>query len=144
MESLELVEHDLSLTFDGQGRLWRFRSTAGAENARVAANAAETGDITLDAHMTVAGLVVTLGFPGIQPGDVEINLDGNVLQLDGRGSKKGALAYTVALPRRIAIGSVETAYSPGHFEVLLPAKAAARTEPATAAPAAKASEAVKA
>lgn len=136
METTKFAEHDLSLVFDSRGRLWKFRATGHGENAR-GAHGAETANVTLDAGVTAAGLVVTLALPGIEPGDIEVDLAGDVLRLNGRGARMGDLACTVSLPRRIAIANVQTAYTSGAFEVLLPAEAVVRAEATEAAAAAE-------
>jgi HSP20 family molecular chaperone IbpA len=121
MRSNDFAKHDLSLMFDPRGRLWRFRPTCDAYRP----GAHLPAHVELDANMTAAGLVVTLTAAGIEPGDVEVNLEGDVLRIDGKVAALRDLAATVGLPWRIAIANVQTAYADGVFEVRLPAEAAA-------------------
>lgn len=101
-----ITANDLSLTFDGQGRLWHFRSTK-AHGHPVRA--------TLDA----TDLVVTVEAPGVRPGDLDIQIEDAVLHIMDSAGERPA-ATRVGLPRRVELHTLQTAYGDGTFEVRVP------------------------
>ena len=118
-----LTGHDLSLAFDSRGRFWQFRPSTSAQ-----------GEGPLDAHVTATDIVVTVAVPGVQPGDLDVRIDGDVLGISGITARTSALRYDVGLPKRVDMSTVETVYGDGTFAVHMPLRAAAHT-PGVATPA---------
>ena len=96
----QLVEHDLNLTFDASGRLWKFRPTHSAH-----------GRQPVDAGIVNDTIVITVNVPGITAGDVDLLVKGDVLQIRGRTDLTMALACDVGLPMAFGLDQVETAYA---------------------------------
>ena len=101
-----ITANDLSLTFDGQGRLWHFRSTK-AHGHPVRA--------TLDG----TDLVVTVEAPGVRPGDLDVQIEDAVLHIVDSTVERPT-ATRVGLPRRAELHTLQTAYGDGTFEVRVP------------------------
>jgi HSP20 family molecular chaperone IbpA len=118
-----LTGHDLSLTFDSQGRFWRFRPSASAP-----------GSQSVDAHLAATDIVVTVAVPGVLPGDLDVQIRGDVLEIRGIAPSTGALTYDVGLPLHADMNTVETVYGDGVFEVHVPLRAAVETPSAELAP----------
>ena len=95
-----LIENDLSLTFDNRGRLWKFRPTHSRHGAQ-----------PVDARLTGTAIVITVTVPGLESGDVDLHATDNVLQIRGRADRTIDLACDVALPRKVDLDVLETAYS---------------------------------
>ena len=104
-----LIENDLSLTFDNSGRLWRFRPTHSRHGAQ-----------PVDARLTVAAIVITVTVPGLESGDVDLRAEDNVLQIRGRADRTIDLACDVALPRKVDLDVLKTAYAGGVLEISVP------------------------
>jgi HSP20 family molecular chaperone IbpA len=101
-----IANNDLSLAFDGTGRLWKFRSNA-AYGRPVSATLQDTD------------LVITVEAPGVRPGDLDVALDGSVLEIVGTGAAKGA-PTRVGLPKRVELHTLATSYDDGRFEIRVP------------------------
>lgn len=114
MTSTEWIAgNDLSLTFDGQGRLWHFRSTR--PHGR-----------PVHASLEGTDLVITVEAPGVQPGAFDVELTAGVLEI-----VSGGAPTRVGLPRHVELHTLETAYGDGTFAVrvpLVPAAAVATPE----------------
>jgi hypothetical protein len=109
-----ITKHDLSLTFDGSGRFWKFRPTTSAH-----------GDQPVDASIVDKTIVITVTVPGIEAGDVDLCVNGDVLQLRGKTDRTMDLACDVGLPMAFGLDQLETAYA-GEvlaIKVLPPSKA---------------------
>jgi HSP20 family molecular chaperone IbpA len=118
-----ILKHDLSLMFDAGGRLWRFRPNTSAH-----------GTQPVEAHMDGTDLVVAAALTGIRPGDVDVQVNGDVLEIRGITPTAGTLACDVGLPMHADMNTIETAYSDGAFEVRVPTRALVET-PAVETPA---------
>ncbi|HET6477165.1 MAG TPA: hypothetical protein VFH93_13970 [Thermoleophilia bacterium] len=95
-----LTKHDLSLTFDNAGRLWKFRPTK-----------ASHGRQPVDAHIVDNTIEITVVVPGIATGDVDLRVQGDVLQIRGKTDHTIDLACDVALPMAFSLDQLETAYT---------------------------------
>lgn len=104
-----LIENDLSLTFDDRGRLWKFRPTHSRHGAQ-----------PVDAQLTPTAIVITVTVPGLESGEVDLRATENVLQIRGRADRTIDLACDVALPRKVDLDVLETAYSGGVLEIRVP------------------------
>lgn len=104
-----LVEHDLSITFDQSGRMWKFRPTRGSH-----------GRQPVDARLTTDAIVVTVTVPGLKSGDVDLSATGDVLHVRGRSDGTMHLAADIGMPRRVDLDVLETAYSHGVLEIRVP------------------------
>ena len=104
-----LIENDLSLTFDNRGRLWRFRPTHSRHGAQ-----------PVDARLTHTAIVITVTVPGLESGEVDLRATENVLQIRGRADRTIDLACDVALPRKVDLDVLETAYRGGVLEISVP------------------------
>jgi HSP20 family molecular chaperone IbpA len=101
-----ITTNDLTLTFDGQGRLWHFRPT-------------KTYGHPVQARLVGTDLVVTVVAPGVRPGDLDVQLEDAVLQImDSAGERP--TATRVGLPGRAELHTLQTAYGDGTFEVRVP------------------------
>lgn len=101
MKSQErLTEHDLSLTFDKTGRLWRFRPQA-----------APHGHQPVDAHIVDNAIEITVTVPGIESGDVDLHAKGDVLEIRGKTDRTMDLACDVGLPMPLSLDQLETTYA---------------------------------
>ena len=109
-----LTEHDLSLTFDKSGRLWKFRPQA-----------ATHGHQPVDAHITDDVIEITVTVPGIASGDVDLHVNGDVLAIRGKTDRTMDLACDVGLPMAFGLEQLETNYAGETLaiRVLPPAKA---------------------
>jgi len=119
MQYEALETYDLSLTFDGTGRLWKFRPTRGTH-----------GRQPVDARIDGAAIVVSVTVDGLESGDVDLHADGRVLKVRGKADRTISLACDVAFPRPIDLGQVETTYSHGVLDIrvpLVPAKTGVKT-----------------
>lgn len=105
----KLAEHDLTITFDGSGRMWKFRPTRGSHGAQ-----------PVDARLTSGAIVLSVTVPGLQCGDVDLSATGEVLHVRGRSDQTMHLAADVAMPRRVDLDVLETAYADGVLEVRVP------------------------
>jgi HSP20 family molecular chaperone IbpA len=103
-----LVGHDLSLMFDSNGRLWRFRPTASAPGPQPVAAVAD------------GAIVVGVQVPGIQPGDLDVRIVGDVLEIRGKNAVTSDLSWDVGLPVAVELDDIETAYGEDEFTVRLP------------------------
>jgi HSP20 family molecular chaperone IbpA len=104
-----LIENDLSLTFDNRGRLWKFRPTHSRHGAQ-----------PVDARLTGAAIVITVTVPGLESGEVDLRATDSVLQIRGRADRTIDLACDVALPRKVDLDVLETAYRGGVLEISVP------------------------
>ncbi len=109
-----LGEHDLTLTFDPSGRLWRFRPT----------NAAH-GRQPVDAGIVENTIIITVSVPGIESGDVDLHVKDDVLQIRGKTDRTMDLACDVALPMAFGLDQLKTVYADEALviRVLPPARA---------------------
>jgi HSP20 family molecular chaperone IbpA len=115
----DLTANDLSLTIDRTGRLWKFRPTT-----------APHGTQPVDAHMTEAGIVLTVKVDGLESGDVDLCADGNVLEIRGRVDRTIGLACDVQMPEPVALSLIATEYVNGVLFVTVPPATAAELEDA--------------
>lgn len=104
-----LVEHDLSITFDQSGRMWKFRPTR-----------ASHGRQPVDARLTPDAIVVTVTLPGLKSGDVDLSATGDVLHVRGRSDETMHLVADIGMPRRVDLDVLETAYTDGVLEIRVP------------------------
>jgi len=104
-----LIENDLSLTFDNRGRLWKFRPTHSRHGAQ-----------PVDARLTGAAIAITVTVQGLESGEVDLRATENVLQIRGRADRTIDLACDVALPRKVDLDVLETAYRGGVLEISVP------------------------
>ena len=95
-----LTEHDLSLTFDKTGRLWKFRPQAAAH-----------GHQPVDAHIVDNVIEITVTVPGIASGDVDLHAKGDVLEIRGKTDRTMDLACDVGLPMAFGLDQLETSYA---------------------------------
>jgi HSP20 family molecular chaperone IbpA len=109
MTTEKLTQHDLSITFDGSGRMWKFRPSNGVH-----------GHQPVDARLTPRAIVLSVTVPGLQCGDVDLSATGEVLHVRGRSDETMHLAADVAMPRRVDLDVLETAYSHGVLEIRVP------------------------
>jgi len=109
MTTEKLAEHDLSIAFDGNGRMWKFRPS----------NAAH-GHQPVDAHLTSKAIVLTVTVPGLQCGDVDLSATDEVLHVRGRSDETMHLAADIAMPRRVDLDVLETAYTDGVLDIRVP------------------------
>ena len=119
-----ILRHDLSLMFDPGGRLWRFRPAASAH-----------GRQPVQAEMAGTDLVLTVAVPEVQPGDIDVHVRGDVLEIRGITPATSQLACDVGLPLRVDTHTIETVYDEGVFEVRLPTRKAVETPSVEPAPA---------
>ena len=108
-----MTDHDLSLTFDHTGRLWKFRPTTSAH-----------GTQPVDAHVTERGLVLTVKVDGLESGDVDLCASGDTLEIRGRADRTVHLACDVGMPAPVALSTVETEYTNGVLFITVPPAAA--------------------
>jgi len=95
-----LIEHDLSLTFDKAGRLWKFRPNHSAH-----------GRQPVDAAIVDNTILITVTVPGIESGDVDLHAKGDILEIRGKTDRTMDLACDVALPMTFGLDQLETAYA---------------------------------
>jgi hypothetical protein len=95
-----LIEHDLSLTFDKSGRLWKFRPQT-----------APHGHQPVDAQITDNVIEITVTVPGIASGDVDLQVNGDVLAIRGKTDRTMDLACDVGLPMAFGLEQIETSYA---------------------------------
>jgi HSP20-like domain found in ArsA len=95
-----LAEHDLNLTFDRGGRLWKFRPTTSRHGLQ-----------PVDAGIVDNAIVIAVTVPGIESGDVDLHVDGDVLQIRGKTDRTMDLACDVGLPMSFGLDQLETAYA---------------------------------
>ncbi|HEY5169661.1 MAG TPA: hypothetical protein VIK03_09760 [Thermoleophilia bacterium] len=100
MSQDQLIEHDLSLTFDKSGRLWKFRPNHSAH-----------GRQPVDAAIVDNTIVITVTVPGIKSGDVDLHATGDILEIRGKTDRTMDLACDVALPMDFGLDQLETAYA---------------------------------
>ena len=120
-----LTGHDLSLTFDNNGRLWKFRPKQSAH-----------GRQPVDAAIVDDTIVITVTVPSIASGDVDLHVEGDVLEIRGKTDRTMDLACDVGLPMTFGLDQLETAYAGEALaiRVLPPTKARTTTvEPVEAA-----------
>jgi hypothetical protein len=112
-----ITKHDLSLTFDGSGRLWKFRPTTAAH-----------GHQPVDASVVDKTIVLSVTLPGIEAGDVDLCVNGDVLQIRGKTDRTMDLACDVGLPMTFGLEQLETAYANEALAIkVLPASRARTT-----------------
>jgi HSP20 family molecular chaperone IbpA len=104
-----MTDHDLCLTFDRAGRLWRFRPTASAH-----------GKQPVDAHSTGEGVVLTVQVGGLESGDVDLRARGDVLEIRGRADRTMHLACDVGMPAPVLLETVATEYIDGVLFITVP------------------------
>jgi HSP20 family molecular chaperone IbpA len=116
MKSAEqLAGNDLSLVFDAGGRLWRFRPATSARDPQPVAFVAD------------GALVIAVRLPGARPGDVDVHVSGDVLEIRGKATRTTDLVLDIGLPRRVDLDELETAHNHEVFEVRVPAAATVET-----------------
>jgi HSP20 family molecular chaperone IbpA len=104
----QLTEHDLTITFDGTGRMWKFRRTRPAAGAP-----------GVDARLTPKAIVLSVTAPGLQCGDADLSASGAVLHVRGRNAQ-AILSADIALPRHVDLDVLETAYDGDVLEITVP------------------------
>jgi HSP20 family molecular chaperone IbpA len=114
-----LLEHDLNLTFDRGGRLWKFRPTTSRH-----------GRQPVDATLTGDAIAITVTVPGLQSGEVDLSAEGKVLKIRGKADRTMDLACDVQLPRKVDLGVLETTCTGDALEIRVPLIAPAQAEPA--------------
>ena len=112
---------DLTLGLDDHERLWKLRPVNSVRRAQ-----------PVDAHADDTEIVITVPFPGVQPGDVDVQICGAVLQIVGRVARTRGLTCNVALPCRVDLSKIETVYGDGVLGVCVPT--ATSTAPAETVP----------
>jgi HSP20 family molecular chaperone IbpA len=112
-----MTDHDLSLTFDRTGRLWKFRPTTSAHGAQ-----------PVDAHLTDEGIILTVKIDGLESGDVDLCANGDVLEIRGRADRTMRLACDVGMPAPVAMRTVETEYTQGVLFITVPPTPAAEAD----------------
>jgi HSP20 family molecular chaperone IbpA len=117
MTTEKLTQHDLSITFDGMGRMWKFRPSNGVH-----------GHQPVDARLTPQAIVLSVTVPGLQCGDVDLSASDEVLHVRGRSDQTMHLAADVAMPRRVDLDVLETAYTDGVLEISVPLVAPRKAE----------------
>jgi HSP20 family molecular chaperone IbpA len=105
----QLTEHDLSITFDGTGRMWRFRPTRPAKDSPL-----------VDARLAPRAIILSVTVPGLRCGDADLSATGAVLHVRGRNARTRSLAVDIALPRRVDLDVLETAYDGDVLEIRVP------------------------
>ena len=115
----QLTQHDLSLTFDRNGRMWKFRPS----------NAVH-GHQPVDARLTPEAILITVTVPGLKSGDVDLSATDEVLHVRGRSDDTMHLACDVGMPRRVDLDVLETAYAGDVLEIRVPLIAPRSVEPA--------------
>lgn len=118
-ETTTLLEHDLNLTFDGTGRLWKFRPTDSRH-----------GDQPVDAHLRDGAIVIAVNVPCMQAGDVDLSAEGKVLKIRGKADRTMTLACDVQLPRKVDLEVLQTACADDVLEIRVPLIAPVKTAPA--------------
>ncbi len=117
MKSLDwLTAHDLSLTF-ANGRLWKFRPTAGRHGAQ-----------PVDATIAGGAIELTVAIPGLRSGDVDLRTQGDVLQIRGKADSTMHLACDVGMPAPVDLAAVETTYRGAELAIRVPLKQPAAEE----------------
>jgi hypothetical protein len=116
-----LTKHDLSLTFDDTGRLWKFRPSATTHGCQF-----------VDAGIVDDTIVVTVTIPGIASGDVDLHVRGQVLAIRGKTDRTSDLACDVALPMAFGLDQLETVYADEALAIRVLPPAEARTRDALA------------
>jgi HSP20 family molecular chaperone IbpA len=119
-----LVEHDLNLTFDRRGRLWKFRPAQSRH-----------GRQPVDARMTAGAIAITVTVPGLQSGEVDLSAEGKVLKIRGKADRTMDLACDVQLPRTVDLEVLETICAHDVLEIRVPLVAPVKAEPTQAEPA---------
>jgi HSP20 family molecular chaperone IbpA len=104
-----MTDHDLSLTFDHTGRLWKFRPTTSTHGAQ-----------PVDAHLTEKGIVLTVKVDGLESGDVDLCSKGDTLEIRGRADRTMHLACDVGMPGAVSLSAVETEYVNGVLFITVP------------------------
>ena len=115
-----LGEHDLTLTFDSSGRLWKFRPTHSAH-----------GRQPVDAGIVDNTINITVNVSGIQSGDVDLHVKDDVLQIRGKTDRTMDLACDVALPMAFGLDQLETVYADEALAIRVLPPARARKSAAT-------------
>lgn len=118
MTQEQLAEQDLSLTFDQNGRMWKFRPRHAAH-----------GRQPVDARLTAEAIVVTVTVPGLKSGDVDLSARDEVLLVRGRSDDTMHLAADIGMPRRVDLDVLETAYDGDVLEIRVPLIAPRSVEP---------------
>jgi len=95
-----LSEHDLSLAFAPDGRMWKFRPAHPVH-----------GYQPVDAGIADGTIVVTVTLAAILPGDVDLCVEDNVLQIRGQSDRTLDLACDVGLPKAFRLDQLETTYA---------------------------------
>ena len=109
MTTEKLTQHDLSITFDGNGRMWKFRPSNSAH-----------GHQPVEARLEAGAIVLSVTVPGLQCGDVDLSATGEVLHVRGRSDETMHLAADIAMPRRVDLDVLETAYTDGVLDIRVP------------------------
>ena len=117
MTTEKLTERDLSITFDGNGRMWKFRPSNGVH-----------GHQPVDARLTRGAIVLSVTVPGLQCGDVDLSATDEVLHVRGRSDDTMHLAADIAMPRRVDLDVLETAYTDGVLDIRVPLIAPRKAE----------------
>ena len=99
--------HDLSLKFDGEGRLWRFRPVGRPRQP-------------LEAYPTDHEIIVVLRHADIKPGDFELDIEDRALPVKGKRASTKDVDLTVWLPWEFRLGDLEAAYHNDLLELHLP------------------------
>jgi len=88
---------------------------------------------SVDAFRNDKDLVLTLELPGVEPGDIEVNVTGDRLEIRGkrkRHSEEVQFERTFTLPERAKPEDVKASYAHGVLEITIPsASAEARKVP---------------
>jgi hypothetical protein len=95
-----ITGHDLSLSFDNTGRLWKFRPTNSAHGLQ-----------PVDASIVDKAIVISVIVPGIEAGDVDLSVHGDVLEIRGKTDRTMDLACDVGLPMAFGLEQLETSYA---------------------------------
>ena len=99
--------------------MWKFRPSNGRPRPQPA--------IVRLAAQAIASRVTV---PGLQCGDVDLSATDDVLHVRGRSDETMHLAADVAMPRRVDLDVLETAYTDGVLEISVPLIAPRKAESA--------------
>jgi hypothetical protein len=108
----QITENDVTLTFDSRGRLWTFRSASPTAQA-------------MNAVVDGTDLVVTVAARDAHPGDIEVDVRDDVLEITNAHLRARGATCSIRLPKHAEMHTLQTAYRDDAFEVRVPLMPAA-------------------